>query len=71
MMRLRASLVLALIIFILDFATKRWVESELIYGQQILYTSFFNTGMADPRTELIRTECATYYDFPKPGIVFR
>jgi len=22
--------------------TKRWVESELVYGQQILLTSFFN-----------------------------
>jgi signal peptidase II len=42
MMKLRTSLILALVILILDFATKRWVESELIYGQQILWTSFFN-----------------------------
>ena len=41
-MKLRTSLILALVILILDFATKRWVESELIYGQQILLTSFFN-----------------------------
>jgi signal peptidase II len=42
MMKLRTSLILALVILILDFVTKRWVESELIYGQQILLTSFFN-----------------------------
>ena len=41
-MKLRTSLILALVILILDFVTKRWVESELIYGQQILLTSFFN-----------------------------
>lgn len=41
-MKLSTSLIMALSILVLDFATKRWVESELIYGQQILFTDFFN-----------------------------
>ncbi|TFH10466.1 MAG: signal peptidase II, partial [Nitrosomonadales bacterium] len=41
-MKLHVSLILALALLIFDFATKRWVESELIYGQQILFTDFFN-----------------------------
>ena len=41
-MKLRVSLILALVILVLDLTTKRWVESELVYGQQILLTSFFN-----------------------------
>ena len=45
-MKPRTSLILALIILILDFVTKRWVESELIYGQQISLTSFFNLVLA-------------------------
>ena len=45
-MKFRTSLILALVILILDFITKRWVESELIYGQQVLLTSFFNLVLA-------------------------
>lgn len=41
-MKLHVSLILALALLIFDFATKRWVESELIYGHQILFTDFFN-----------------------------
>ena len=41
-MRFSTSLILAIIILILDFSTKRWVESELIYGEQIFLTNFFN-----------------------------
>jgi signal peptidase II len=41
-MKFRTSLILALVILILDFVTKRWAESELIYGQQVSLTSFFN-----------------------------
>ena len=41
-MKLRVSLILALVVLVLDLATKHWVESELVYGQQILLTSFFN-----------------------------
>ncbi|MBL79038.1 MAG: signal peptidase II [Nitrosomonadaceae bacterium] len=41
-MKFSTSLVLAIIILILDFSTKRWVESELIYGEQIFLTNFFN-----------------------------
>lgn len=45
-MKFHTSLILALVILILDFVTKRWVESELIYGQQISLTSFFNLVLA-------------------------
>ena len=45
-MKFRTSLILALVILILDFVTKRWVESELIYGQQIPLTNFFNLVLA-------------------------
>jgi signal peptidase II len=45
-MKFRTSLILALVILILDFVTKRWVESELIYGQQISLTNFFNLVLA-------------------------
>jgi signal peptidase II len=41
-MKLHISLVLALVVLTIDFATKRWIESELVYGQQILLTSYFN-----------------------------
>tara|TARA_Y100001936_G_scaffold254126_1_gene325340 strand:+ start:12999 stop:13466 length:468 start_codon:yes stop_codon:yes gene_type:complete len=41
-MKFSTSLCLAIIILILDFSTKRWVESELIYGQNIYITNFFN-----------------------------
>lgn len=41
-MKLQTSLTIALIILILDLATKYWVESSLVYGQQIPLTSFFN-----------------------------
>jgi len=45
-MKLHVSLILALLVLVLDFATKRWVESELVYGHQILLTSFFNLVLA-------------------------
>ena len=41
-MKLNISLVLALLVLGVDFATKRWIESELVYGQQVLLTNFFN-----------------------------
>ena len=41
-MKLSTSLIMALSILALDFATKRWVVSELIYGQQIPFTNYFN-----------------------------
>lgn len=41
-MKLNISLVLALLVLGADFATKRWIESELVYGQQVLLTNFFN-----------------------------
>ncbi len=41
-MKLYISLSIALVILILDLVTKRWVESELFYGQQIPVTDFFN-----------------------------
>jgi len=41
-MKLSKSLIIAFIVLVLDFATKRWVESALFYGQQIPLTTFFN-----------------------------
>lgn len=41
-MKLGVSLILALVVLVLDFVTKRWVESELFHGEQIPVTSFFN-----------------------------
>ncbi len=41
-MKLNISLVLALLVLGADFATKRWIESELVYGQQVLLTNYFN-----------------------------
>ena len=41
-MKLPVSLILALIVLILDFVTKRWVESALFDGEHIPLTSFFN-----------------------------
>jgi len=41
-MKLYYSLLIALVVLILDLATKFWVESELLYGQYIPVTSFFN-----------------------------
>ena len=41
-MKLRISLILALIVLVLDVATKRWVESILFHGQHIPLTGFFN-----------------------------
>jgi signal peptidase II len=41
-MKLWVSLILALVVLVLDFVTKRWVESGLFYGEQIPVTSFFN-----------------------------
>lgn len=45
-MKLPVSLVLALIVLVLDFASKRWVESALFHGQQIALASFFNLVLA-------------------------
>ncbi len=41
-MKLYYSLGLALLVLILDLATKYWVESILSYGQRIPITGFFN-----------------------------
>lgn len=41
-MKLSYCLVIAFIILALDLATKYWVESTMVYGQQIPITSFFN-----------------------------
>ncbi|SEQ85493.1 signal peptidase II [Nitrosomonas sp. Nm51] len=41
-MKLHYSLSIALIVLILDLATKYWVESALVYGQRIAVTDFFN-----------------------------
>ena len=41
-MKLYFSLILAVIILVMDLLTKRWVELNLTYGQQIMITEFFN-----------------------------
>lgn len=41
-MKLYFSLTLAVIILMMDLLTKRWVELNLVYGQQIMITEFFN-----------------------------
>jgi signal peptidase II len=41
-MKLQVSLILALVVLVLDIATKRWVESLVLHGQQIPLTGFFN-----------------------------
>jgi signal peptidase II len=41
-MKLSYCLAIAFIILALDLATKYWVESTMVYGQQIPITSFFN-----------------------------
>lgn len=41
-MKLHISLILALVVLVLDFASKRWVESAVLHGQQIPVTDFFN-----------------------------
>ncbi len=41
-MKLRFSLSIAFVVLLLDFITKRWVESALFSGQQIPLTGFFN-----------------------------
>jgi signal peptidase II len=45
-MRLHFSLILATVVLLIDWFTKRWVESALIYGQQIAVTDFFNLVLA-------------------------
>ena len=42
-MKLSISLSIALIVLILDLASKYWVESALEFGQSIPLTSFFST----------------------------
>ena len=41
-MKLHISLILALVVLVLDFASKRWAESTVLHGQQIPVTDFFN-----------------------------
>ena len=41
-MKLYLSLIIAFIVLALDLVTKYWVESALVFGQQIPITSFFN-----------------------------
>ncbi|MDQ3185066.1 MAG: signal peptidase II [Pseudomonadota bacterium] len=41
-MKLPVSLILASVVLVLDFVSKRWVESALFHGQQIALTNFFN-----------------------------
>lgn len=45
-MKLHFSLILAMIILSLDLFTKHWIESSLIYGEQIVITDFFNLVLA-------------------------
>jgi signal peptidase II len=45
-MKLYFSLSLAIIILLLDFLTKRWVELSLSYGEQVVITDFFNLVLA-------------------------
>lgn len=41
-MKLYFSLAIAFVVLTLDLATKYWIESSLVYGQQIPVTPFFN-----------------------------
>lgn len=41
-MKLHYSLAIAFIVLTLDLVTKYWVESSMVYGQQIPVTPFFN-----------------------------
>src|SRR5688500_12458799 len=41
-MKLWVSLVIALVVVVLDFVTKRWIETVLDYGEHVPLTSFFN-----------------------------
>lgn len=41
-MKLWVSLVIALVVLVMDVATKRWVEATLSFGEQIPLTGFFN-----------------------------
>ena len=45
-MKLYFSLAIASVVLALDLATKHWIESSLVYGQQIPITSFFNLVLA-------------------------
>src|SRR5687768_18363795 len=45
-MKLQISLVVALVVLVLDFASKRWVEGALFDVQQIPLTGFFNLVLA-------------------------
>lgn len=45
-MKLYSSLTIATAVLLMDWVTKRWVESSLIYGQQIVVTDFFNLVLA-------------------------
>ncbi len=41
-MKLRYSLTISVLILLLDWASKRWIESILIFGDHIVVTDFFN-----------------------------
>lgn len=41
-MKLSHSLTIAALILLLDWASKRWIESILIFGEHIVVTDFFN-----------------------------
>ncbi len=45
-MKLYYSLILAVIVLALDLLSKRWIEVNLAYGQQIMITDFFNLVLA-------------------------
>lgn len=45
-MKLYSSLAIATVVLVMDWVTKRWVESSLIFGQQIVVTDFFNLVLA-------------------------
>lgn len=45
-MKLQVSLVIALVVVVLDFITKRWIESALEYGEHVPLTGFFNLVLA-------------------------
>jgi signal peptidase II len=45
-MKLWVSLVIALVVVVLDFVTKRWIEAALDYGEHVPLTGFFNLVLA-------------------------
>jgi signal peptidase II len=45
-MKLWVSLIIALVVVVLDFVTKRWIETALDYGEHVRLTGFFNLVLA-------------------------